>query len=156
MMNRFVRRLMLILILIPLLCSSALAADYSITNYSMDIHVLPDGSAEVTETLIYDFDGKYNGILSLFDTDGLDGISDFHAFIDGTEMLLTDSMDYLPDTYTVTEDGPLAEIRIYSPGRSDVRAVTYEYVMEGLAKRYEDTALIRRRFIGERSVYKDE
>ncbi len=130
--------------------STAMAdVEYSIENYSMDVFVQPDGSAQITERLLYDFDGEYNGILSQFDTDGIDGIEDFHVFIDEEKMTLVDEMTYISNTYTVTEDGSLAEIRIYSPGEDDVRVVSYEYTMLGLANRYEDTGMILRKFIGE-------
>ena len=129
--------------------SASASADYSITDYYMDVSLLPDGSAEVTEKLFYDFDDEYNGILSLFDTDGIDGIDNFRVFIDGEEMYPVDEMKYEHNTYTVTESGSLCEVRVYSPGSDDVRTVTYEYTMLGLAARYEDAGMILRKFIGE-------
>lgn len=145
--------LLIISILLLLLSLPALAdAEYSITNYSMLAEVQPDGSAEITETLSYDFEGEYNGILSLFDTDGLDGIGNFSVTIDGVEMTLVDEMTYIENTYTVSEVGQdLYEVRVYSPGKNNRRLVTYEYTMEGLALRYADTGMIRRKFIGENS-----
>jgi len=144
---------LLFISLILLLCTSSALADsgYSIENYSLSINVHADGSAEVTETLLYDFDGSYNGVLSLFDPSGLDGLEDFRIFIDGAEMTPVSEMTYISNTYTVTELNNLLEIRVYSPGNGNQRAVTYEYTMKGLAKRYADTGLIHRRFIGENS-----
>lgn len=144
---------LLFISLILLLCTSPALADsgYSIENYSLSINVHADGSAEVTETLLYDFDGSYNGVLSLFDPSGLDGLEDFRIFIDGAEMTPVSEMTYISNTYTVTEQNNLLEIRVYSPGNGNRRAVTYEYTMKGLAKRYADTGLIHRRFIGENS-----
>lgn len=144
---------LLFISLILLLCTSPALADsgYSIENYSLSINVHADGSAEVTETLLYDFDGSYNGVLSLFDPSGLDGLEDFRIFIDGAEMTPVSEMTYISNTYTVTELNNLLEIRVYSPRNGNRRAVTYEYIMKGLAKRYADTGLIHRRFIGENS-----
>lgn len=140
--------LLLILCLIPAACP-AYAADYSITDYTMDVTLLSDGSAAITETLIYDFDGEYNGVVSLFDTDGVDGLTGFRALIDGVEMRPVDSMKYEDNTYVVTETGPISEVRVYSPGNSDTRTVVYEYTLQGLARRYEDAGMILRKFIGE-------
>lgn len=126
--------------------------DYSIERYSMYVEVQTDGSAEVLEALSYDFDGDYNGILSLFDTDGIDGIENFKVIIDGIEMTQVDEMTYIENTYTVTEVGEdLFEVRVYSPGRNNERLVVYEYTMKNLARRYADTGMIHRKFIGENS-----
>jgi len=139
------------LLLLPL---SALAdAGYSIESYAMYVSVQPDGSAAVVEQLEYDFDGEYNGILSLFDADGVDGIEDFRVTIDGVEMTPVDEMTYISNTYTVTETAEnLFEVRIYSPGSGDRRTVLYEYTLTGLARRYADTGMIHRKFIGENSA----
>lgn len=143
--------LLIISVLLLLCAGPALAdAEYSIENYAMYIGIQPDGSADVTEALCYDFDGEYNGILSLFDTDGIEGIADFQVTIDGVQMTQVDEMTYTENTYTVTEvDEDLFEVRIYSPGQSDRRTVVYEYTMRDLARRYADTGMIHRKLIGE-------
>ncbi len=146
------RAIMLIFTVFLLFCLQTAAfadAEYSISNYAMEISVLPDGSAEVKETLIYEFDGEYNGILSLFDTDGIDGIEDFRVYADGEEVRPVEKMEYERNTYTAEEDGSLTEVRVYSPGRSGTRLFAYEYTMTGLADRYEDAGMILRKFIGE-------
>ena len=148
------RKLHLLIVCFMLLCSASASADvdYSIENYALSIDIQPDGSAFVTETLLYDFDGEYNGILSLFDPSGLDGIGNFRITIDSEEMTPVDEMTYIENTYTLSERNNLLEIRVYSPGDGDQRAVTYEYVMQGLARRYADTGMIHRRLIGENSA----
>lgn len=151
----FKRKLALILALLSLFCLSAAASadvEYSIINYAMDVALLPDGSATVTEHLVYQFDGEYNGIMSLFDTDGVDGVEDFCVFADGEPVLPVDEMTYEPNTYTASTDGNLTEIRVYSPGRDDTRYFSYEYRLLGLAGRYEDAGMILRKFIGENSA----
>ncbi len=151
-MHRRIHLLIISVLLLLLACPALADAEYSITNYSMLAEVQPDGSAEITETLAYDFDGEYNGILSLFDTDGIDGIEDFTVTIDGAVMTLVDEMTYIENTYTVTEvSDDLFEVRVYSPGKNNRRLVTYEYTMEGLARRYADTGMIHRKLIGENS-----
>ena len=145
------RKLLPLILSILLLLYSvpALAADYSISQYSMDISVRKDGSADVTETLLYEFDGEYNGILSLFDTDGTGMPEDFRMTIDGELLSPVSEMKYEQNTYTFIPDGNLIEVRSYSPGSDDTRLVTYEYRMPALALRYEDTGMILRSFIGE-------
>lgn len=144
-----IRKLILFLFCLLALPAAALAdAEYSITQYYMDVQVLPDGGAEVTETLLYDFDGEYNGILSLFDADGTGGIEDLRLTIDGEPILPVDEMNHIPNTYTLSQDGSLIEVRSYSPGRDDTRLVVYEYRMAALAERYEDAGMILRSFIG--------
>ncbi|MBQ2955997.1 MAG: DUF2207 domain-containing protein [Clostridia bacterium] len=150
MLKRLLILILSVCILFALPSAALAGPEYEIENYAMTIDVETDGSADVTEMLHYDFDGEYNGVVSLFDTDGIGGIEDFHVYIDNAEMQLVDEMTYIDDTYTVTEAGEnLFEIRVYSPGRSDTRIVRYEYTMTDLAARYADTAMIHRKFIGE-------
>lgn len=142
-------RILSTLLFFYLLSSSAIAdTDYEITAYSMDVSLLSDGNANVTETLVYDFEDEYNGVLSTFDIDGVDGIADLRVFIDDVEMRLVDSMEYEFNTYTLAQEGSLIEARVYSPGDSDVRTVVYEYSMLGLAARYQDVGMVYRKLIG--------
>ncbi len=155
MKHRRIKRFFLCLTLLCcLMMSAGVLADpsYKITNYAMEVDVQTDGSALITETLIYEFDGEYNGILSQFDTDGVQGIEDFTVYADGEIVLPVEVMDYEYNTYTLSSEGDIHEVRVYSPGEDDVRVFEYEYTLMGLAHRYEDAGMILRKFIGEENA----
>lgn len=114
------------------------AADYSITDYRMTVDIQTDGSANVAETLTYDFDSSYNGILSSFDVRDVDGLTGLKLFVDGSVAVQLDAQE---------EDGML-NVRAYAPGERGVRVFRYEYTLQGLCQRYRDSARLNYKLIG--------
>ncbi len=145
-MRKIVTVLVLVLLALPL---GALAADYTIPAYSMDVTIAGDGSGQVTENLTYDFDGSYNGILSSFDVSDVEGLDDLRLYVDGTTLLTrVDVMNMEPYTYTATIAGGMLEVKAYAPGSGGRREFRYEYTLRGLAQRYRDAARLNYRLIG--------
>ena len=97
-MRKFTVLLVMVLMLLPL---GALAADYTIAAYSMDVAIEGDGSARVAERLTYEFDGSYNGILSSIDVGDVEALEDLKLYVDGGTLLRqVDEMQMEPFTYT--------------------------------------------------------
>ncbi len=144
------RKILAVLLLALLALSpGALAADYTISAYSMDVSIEADGSGRIAERLTYVFDGSYNGILSTLDVSDVEGWGDFSLYVDGDTLLTrVDSMDMVPNTYTLTEDGGMLEVKAYAPGSGGRREFRYEYTLRGLAQRYRDAARLNYRLIG--------
>ncbi len=138
--------LSLLLILVFQFGASA-QTEHSVTNYSMYVDIQPDGSAYITETLIYDFRGEYDTISYRAAPAEGSAITDLNVYVDGAVISLADETPYADENYTFTEKDGFIEIVIVSPGKNDTRFVTYEYVMTDLADRYEDTGTILHRFI---------
>lgn len=150
--------LLSILIVFSMCCSASADTLFSITNYSMYIDIQTDGSAYVTETLIYDFNGDYSSLSYPIDAAPGSRILDLNVYLDGAAIDRYDAPTYIEDTYSVTEkkttdaDGNTSvsnEILIYSPGKDDTRLVTYEYRLTNAAERYEDTGMLVYNFISE-------
>lgn len=139
----------LVMILMLALPVYALAADYSIPAYSMEVAIQSDGSAQVTENLTYRFDGSYNGILSSFDVGDVEGLQDLKLYVDGETLLKqVDVMNMEPYTYTASREGDFVNIKAYAPGNGGERVFRYEYVLAGLAQRYQDAARLNYKLIG--------
>jgi len=152
MFKRFFQLFLLLLSIWMLINTAWADGSYEISSYSMSVEVHTDGSASVTEVLVFDFEGAYNGVLAQFDPDGLEGITDLCVYIDGIELTPVEQMNYEKNTYTITHEDGLIKLVIYAPGEDNTRLVTYEYRMLSLAQRYEDTGVIHRHLIGENSA----
>ncbi len=136
-------------LLLTLVCAPALAVDYAIEGYDMTVRVRPDGSADVTEVLRYDFEDDYNGILSSFDVGDVEGLEYLRLYVDkGTVLRRVDRMDKEPFTYTAQRDGRLLNVQAYAPGSGGERVFRYEYRLTGLCQRYQDAARLNYKLIG--------
>lgn len=145
------KRLICVLIGCMLVFSAypALAADYEIVQYEMAVSIQPDGSAWVSETLKYNFDGEYNGILSSIDIGDVEGLYDLALYVDGDRrMTPVEKMEMEPYTYTAQVEGDLLRIQGYAPGDGGERVFRYEYRLNGLAVRGLDAAELNYKFIG--------
>ncbi len=125
------------------------ASDYSITNYSMYMDVQTDGSAYITETLMYDFDGDYINISYQVKAPEGSRLLDMNVYIDGAAITQSDTPNYVENSYSLTENEGITQVQIYSPGNDDTRLVTYEYHITSLAERYADTGMLLYEFIPE-------
>ena len=145
-MRKFMVLLVMVLMLLP---PYALAADYTIAAYSMDVAIEDDGSARVAERLTYEFDGSYNGILSSIDVGDVEALEGLKLYVDGGTLLRqVDQMQMEPFTYTAQREGDLLNIRAYAPGDGGARFFEYEYTLRGLAQRYQDAARLNYKLIG--------
>ena len=145
-MRKFTVLLVMVLMMLPL---GALAADYTIAAYSMDVAIEEDGSARVAERLTYEFDGSYNGILSSIDVGDVEALEDLKLYVDGGTLLRqVDEMQMEPFTYTAQREGDLLNIKAYAPGAGGARFFEYQYTLRGLAQRYQDAARLNYKLIG--------
>ncbi len=143
------KRILLLTMLLCLLPTLAQAAEYEITAYEMTVDVQRDGSASIRETLTYDFDGSYNGILSAFDVSDVDGLDDLELTVDdGAVLTRVDSMQRQPFTYTLKSAGDFLNVQAYAPGNGGMRVFRYTYRLRGLCQRYRDAARLNYKLIG--------
>ncbi len=149
-MFRKIQILWITALLIFICQPAALAAsDYTVTNYSVYMDIQTDGSAYVTETLSYAFDGDYSNITYQVDAAEGSRIVDLNVYLDGAAITRSDTPTYIENSYTVTESENSTHVQIYSPGNNDTRLVTYEYHLTEFAERYADTGMIHYAFISE-------
>lgn len=140
---------MLLTAMVCLAPSYALAANYEIVDYLIEANVQADGAAQITETLTYDFDGDYNGILSALDVGDVSSLEGLTLFVDDhTQLRRVDVLDDTPNTYVAQKNGDMVEVRAYAPGHAGMRRFRYEYRMTGMAQRYQDAARLNYKLIG--------
>lgn len=145
------RKFLMILLLIGLCLApfAALAVDYAIDSYEMTVDIKNDGSAIITETLLYSFEGEYNGILSTFDVADVEALVDLALYVDGdTKLRQVDELGNEPFTYTVTQVGGMLKVQAYAPGNGGSRTFRYEYQLLKLCQRYQDAGRLHYKLIG--------
>ncbi|MBO4883751.1 MAG: DUF2207 domain-containing protein [Clostridia bacterium] len=147
------RRFIAALIALLLACPAALAGEavnYEISSYALYMTVQPDGDVRVREQVIYSNPSVYDGLTLTVSLEGADGIADIEAWADGEALdELPADADRLGEArgFTVVRAAERAVIDILSPGDNDWRTFACAYTLRGLAKRYEDTALIERTLV---------
>lgn len=114
--------------------------EYEITSLNVDVRLMKDGSARVTEEFIYDFDGAYNGALREIDVSDVLGLSELKVYADGQLLTQVEALGEEPGCYTAEEEDGLVKLKVYAPGSDEVRRFRYEYRLNGILAVYEDAA----------------
>ena len=147
------RRIITALIALLIACPCAMAGEavnYEISSYVLYMTIQPDGDVRVREEVIYNNPSAYTGLTLNVSLAGADGVEDVEVWADG------EALNELPaeeerlgeaQGFTVVRAAEWAVIDILSPGDNDWRTFACAYTLKGLAKRFEDTALMERALI---------
>jgi len=152
-----------VFLLVFLLASAAICtgvrADsryYDITGYTVHVVINPDGSADVEESITYDFTGEFNGVLRDIDYERTDGIANLRVFVeeDGInvrEFTVNSTTDYDaagdPGTYNIYHDDEIAHLKVFEKSRNTRKTFVYKYTLENVVTRFNDIAEFNRRII---------
>lgn len=140
------RVLLLCLIVFFGMFQNAQAASFKIEAFNMDIVVEADGSAQITETLSYAFDGAYNGILATI-RHHLPAF-EIRLFADnGIELSKVSQIGDVPYTFTVTQQLEETNIQAYTPGKDDTRVFQIRYQLPEFALRYRDAGRVNQKLL---------
>ncbi|MBQ8953290.1 MAG: DUF2207 domain-containing protein [Clostridia bacterium] len=144
------RKFMAALWALALLAPAALAgeaANYEISSYVMYMTVQPDGNVRVREEVIYSNPSAYKGFSFVLSLDGTDGVENVEAWADGEALEKREAEEESigeARCFSVSQADGYASIGITAAGDNDKRTFACAYTLKGLAKRYEDTALLDR------------
>jgi hypothetical protein len=134
--------------------SPAFAKSYEMTRVWIDATVAPDGSMTVVEERTYDFTGDYTFAFWELDKGGADGLEVLGmAGPEGEYTKTSDSgidPNRTPQTYTVVDYGSYYDVRAYFRAEDVEHTLTLRYKVYGAATRWQDTAELYWKFIGER------
>ncbi|MGX6429631.1 DUF2207 family protein [Levilactobacillus yonginensis] len=133
---------------------SALAdATYTIRPFQLTADILPDGDANVRETMTYHFNsGTYHGVYNIQDLRGirggkLTGISSQRN--NGPVVIAHVGTDQANHTYRLTQTQQQIKVKLYQKVKAGDRVrVTYHYHLRGVVKNYRDTAELNWKLIG--------
>lgn len=127
-------------------------ADYEISQFRMQINVNKDGSANINQSVLYDFDDDYHGVYLTQDLRGtagaeLEGITVSNNKGTQNQVPINNSGENL--TAKVESSKKQMKIKVYNAVSSDDQTkITYHYRINGVVTNYKDTAEINWKVIG--------
>ena len=132
-----------------LLAVSANQREFYITNYRINVVVNNDGSANVEESITYDFKGNFNGVSRDIDLSGIGGIDDVKVFVESDEGKKEFRLDKSeqPGTYTFYTEGIMAKLKVFEPSLNETKTFIYEYKLLDVVTKYNDIAEFNRKMI---------
>jgi uncharacterized membrane protein len=141
-------------VLVAVLGGVAYAKSYSMSQVEILAEVAPDGSMLVTERRTFDFSGDYTFVYWELDKADAERVEVLGvAGPEGTYALTDDPMaddTRPPQTYRVLDYGTYYDVRAFFRAADTQHPVSLQYRVYGAAKRWQDTAELYWKFIGDR------
>lgn len=132
--------------------SVRVSADYTISPYRVNVQVLKDGDANVTQTMTYRFDDDYHGVFNVQDIRGIQGgklTGVQYRVNDGGTVTGVPATDGQNGSYELTQNKQRLKVKLYQTvSDGDQMAVTYRFHLRGVVKNYRDTAELNWKVIG--------
>jgi uncharacterized membrane protein len=148
---------MVVLLSVILLPRTAFADDryYRIIGFDVECIINPDGSADVTERIKYDFVGSFNGVLRDIDYIETDGIDDIQVFVEtgkgGLREFTLNSTDLdaggPSGTYNLEHQDQLAHLKVFEKSSDEIKVFVYKYTLENVVTKYNDIAEFNRKIV---------
>lgn len=148
------KKLVLFLIVVLVLGSGTSIAEadrnYSIDVFHAEAQLNPDGSMDVQETITYDFKGEFNGVYRKLITSGSSGIDNIEIMIgyDG-QIPIIENHTGNNNTYEILKESDGLRIKIYSKSKDEIKKFIIKYRVLNVAVKYNDTAELYWKFMGE-------
>ena len=128
--------------------------DYKINQMDVDVIILPNGDAEVTRSVLYDFENDFHGVYYRQELPGkgASGISvDLNYNDDDSKphhlnVPINDSGKN--NTCKVVQNNNLLKFRVYHEVSDNDLTVTYHYIIHGAVTNYKDAARLNWKVIG--------
>lgn len=157
-------------ILLTVFCSSLIVSEvdtfadnrsYEIYEYTINVAVNTDGSADIEEIIRYDFHGSFNGVYRDIDFSRTDGITNFRIYVinmDGSfnEIIPSSENNESKDgTYTdyIAEYGispyseTIAKYKVYEKSYNERKTFVYQYRFNNVVTKYDDIAEFNRKIV---------
>lgn len=146
-----------ILISMILLPRTASADDryYNIMDFDIRCIINPDGSADITERIKYNFVGSFNGVLRDIDYIETDGIENIQVFVEDRDQSLKEFSFNSSDldvngqsgTYNLQHDDQLAHLKVFEKSSNTVKVFVYKYTLRNVVTKYNDIAEFNRKIV---------
>ena len=130
----------------------AQARSYEIANYNVLVEIQDDGSAFFTESITYDFEGDFNGVLYDLDISGVQTPTDVAVLMqskaDGEVIPFDLSDSGASGTFTLVNTGDFLNFTVYNKMSNEKQTVIYRYRIPEIVTNYNDTAEFDRAVVG--------
>ena len=125
---------------------------YKIKQYHINVNVLKNGDAELTQQITYDFDGNFHGVYYNQDLRGIKGVSNISVSSEQNKKKtnLMQANTGTNNTYTLNQTKDNLQIKVFHAISDEVATFTYHYLLHGVVTNYNDTAELNWKIIGEK------
>jgi uncharacterized membrane protein len=136
-----------------LIAGPAVAKDYSITDVTIDAHVLPNGSVKVHESRTLDFSGTFHYVYWDYSTRRSNGITVTGASgPTGPYESIPATGAPFPGTWSVVDSGDKVHVQLNFELTDTIATFAVDYVAKGAAKRWDDIAELYWQFVGDQAT----
>jgi hypothetical protein len=143
--------LLVVCVLLLSCATPALAKSYTMPSVKIDAHVTGDGTLQVREERVFDFDGSFSWVQWKLDTGGASDIRVFGVTGPTGQYTSTETETSRAGTYVVSTDGGTVYVKIFHDTADAEARFVIEYLALGAAKAYTDTAELYWQFVGDES-----
>ncbi|NEW62876.1 DUF2207 domain-containing protein [Granulicatella sp. zg-ZJ] len=132
------------------------ARELTIKDYQIDAQIQENGDVDITESILYDAYGKYNGVFYNLDKreDGSNKtqIEDISvSLLENNELIpLTQNKSENPQTYLLDNNGDYLKFKIFLPMEDTQKRLVFKYRLKHYIINYLDAAEFNRKLIGKR------
>lgn len=116
---------------------------FSIDNLSIESTLNTSGDLTVSEVYDYNFKGDFNGVTKSIDFKGSSSIENIEVSMihDGSSPTIFKNNTSEDDgTYTITTDGTLKKLKIFSKNSNNFAKFNIKYTLIGVATKYNDSS----------------
>jgi uncharacterized membrane protein len=144
--------LLLLMVLLFTVGPDVQARSYEIANYDVLVEIQDDGSAFFTESITYDFEGDFKGVLYDLDISEVQTPTDVvvsmqsKADEEATPFTLSDTG--VPGTFTLVNTENFLKFTVYNKMSDEIQTVIYQYRIPEIVTNYNDIAEFNRKVIG--------
>lgn len=126
------------------------AGSYEITGYNATADILEDGSIELTQKIIYAFDGDFNGVYYDQNLTKIKQLSDVFVAVTqaGQTTTLKEATTGANNTYQLLQEADKLRIKVFHKVSDEDVTLTYRYKLFGLVTNYRDTAELNWKILG--------
>lgn len=145
--NKSILSEILILLTVALVITGYFLFKKELKINKLDINavILNNGDVNVTESFLYKFKGKYNGVFreyNLIDCD--DYIINSISTVDssGEETIAEFNESGMPNTFDIEYNYSSTKVKLYLPSKNESKKVTINYTIKGAVKRFDDCGFL--------------
>lgn len=132
------------------LIETVTARSFIIDKFDVAAEVKIDGTVDFTETITYDFNGEFNGVTKSIDYASCGEFKNYSVseLDDDGEIKYTQAETASPNTFTISYQNDLANLKVFKPSSSTRRTFVFRYTLTKCLGKYPDIAELNRKLIG--------
>lgn len=130
--------------------NTAVARDYSIDQYRINVNINKSGDAQVQQRITYNFDGAFNGVYYNQDIAGIKGLTDPSVYVFKGKRFtkLPPRQSGTSNDYQTTQTKRNYRFKVFYPASDETITFLYRYRLHGVITNWADTAELNWKIIG--------